>query len=193
MNRDLALLVQWLRSNKISVNTSKTEVILFKNKNKDIPLKKFSDDKTKSLSKKINFRLSGQKLNTTNNAKYLGLILDEHLIWDTQLHNLSIRSRSVGILAKLRHYLDYKTLLSVYYALFDSQVNYCIQCLGFVTQESFDKIESLQNKALRIIHFKSNRDSVKPLYVKSRILPIRKQLVVKNCLFAYDFFHNKLP
>ena len=36
INHDLALLVQWLRANKISLNTSKTEIVIFKPKHKII-------------------------------------------------------------------------------------------------------------------------------------------------------------
>ena len=81
-------------------------------------------------------------------------------------------SRSVGILSKLRHSLSYKTLISVYYALFDAHVNYCLQYLSFVTAEIMNKLSSLQNKALRIIHFKSQRDQTRPLYIQSKILTI---------------------
>ena len=176
MNQDLANLVQWLRANKISLNASKTEIILFKNQRKNI-------------TKNLNFRLSGQKIKLSSHVKYLGLILDENLTWDKQMHNLTLKF----ILAKLCHYLDYKTILSVYYALFDSHINYFLPNLGYTTVENLNKIELLQKKALRIIHFKSNMDTCKPLFVKSRILPINKQVALKNCLFAYDFLHNRLP
>ena len=33
INHDLSLLVQWLRANRISLNTSKTEIILFRTRN----------------------------------------------------------------------------------------------------------------------------------------------------------------
>lgn len=146
INRDLALLVHWLRANKISLNASKTEIILFKTKRKPI-------------TKKLNFRLSGQKLMTSTHAIYLGLTLDENLTWENHLHGLILKlSRSTGILAKLRHYLDYKTLISVYHALFESHVKYCLLTLGHTTRELLDKIEKLQNKALRIMHFKNPRE-----------------------------------
>ena len=162
VNRDLSILVQWLLANKISLNASKTEIILFRRNG--IP-----------ITKNLNFRLSGQRINISASAKYLGLILDEHLSWNKQLNELNLKlSRSTGILAKLRHYLDYKTLLSVYYSLFDSHVNYFLPYLGYTPAENLNKIETIQRKALRIIHFKSNRDSCQPLFVKSRILPISK-------------------
>ena len=48
INHDLSLLVQWLQANKISLNNSKTEINLFRTKNKKI-------------TKNLNFRISGQK------------------------------------------------------------------------------------------------------------------------------------
>ena len=36
INQDLASLVKWLRANKISLNTSKTELVIFKSKHKKI-------------------------------------------------------------------------------------------------------------------------------------------------------------
>ena len=102
-------------------------------------------------------------------------------------------SRSVGFLSKLRHYLNNKTLISVYYALIDSHINYCLQTLGYLTEQSWNKLEVLQNKALRIINFKPFRHSAKPLYIRSSILPIKRQLSLKNCLFGYDFVNKKLP
>ena len=52
INHDLKHLCQWLRSNKISSNASKTEIIILKHKQTII-------------TKHMNFRISGQKINTT--------------------------------------------------------------------------------------------------------------------------------
>ena len=177
----MSLLVQWLRANKISLNSSKTEIVIFR-------------DQRKTITKKLNFRLSGQRIHHSTHTKYLGLILDENLSWKQQLNNLAVKlARSTGMLAKLRYYLDYSTMISVYHALFNSHLTYCLPSLGFSLQNSFEQIERLQNKALKIIHFKGIRDSPRPLYAQSKILPVRKQLILRNCLFALDHLNNKLP
>ena len=99
---------------------------------------------------------------------YLGMTLDEHLDWSPELQNLFTKlSRAVGMLSRLRYYLQYNTLISIYYGLFNSHIDYCIQNLGFSNQASIEKIEKLQNKALRIIHFKGPRDPTRPLYESS--------------------------
>ena len=181
INEDLRNVVHWLRCNKISLNASKTEIIIFKNKNKPI-------------KKNVNFRLSGQKIFPSKKVKYLGIIIDENLSWKPHISLLLTKlSRATGILSKTRHYLQYKPLVSIYHSLFQSHLNYCIQTFGHVTNENMDKIRKLQNKALRIMHFKNNRDPVLPLFQQSGILPIDKQLILKNCLFAFDQQKKNLP
>ena len=69
ISHDLSLLVQWLRANRISLNTSKTEIILFQTKNKKI-------------TKNLNFRISGQKIDTIKQTKYLGEYLDDGFTWE---------------------------------------------------------------------------------------------------------------
>ena len=46
VNNDLIHIVEWLRAKKISINSVKTELILFRSKNKNI-------------AKNMNFRISG--------------------------------------------------------------------------------------------------------------------------------------
>ena len=57
VNRDLSLIFHWLRESKINLNASKTEIIIFRPKNKQI-------------TKYLNFRISDRKINTCRNVKY---------------------------------------------------------------------------------------------------------------------------
>ena len=181
VNEDLTHLVHWLRANKISLNASKTELVIFKKQNQ-------------GFTKHLNFRLSGQKLTPTKTTEYLGIILDENLNWDHHLSRLRTKlSNAVGILSKLRYYLDFTTLRSVYFALFESHLNYCLPCLGHTKVEQINQLASLQNKAIRIINFKKITDPVKPLFVNSRILPISKLRKYKNCFFAFDHMKGSTP
>ena len=104
--RLLSLLVQWLRANRISLNTSKTEIILFRRKNKKI-------------TKNLNFRISGQKIDTIKQAKYLAVYLDEGLTWKFQTGQIKSKlSRNCGLPAKLRYCIKPDLLRTVYFAIF---------------------------------------------------------------------------
>ena len=91
INRDLKLVVQWIRANKLSLNTSKTELVIFKPKNKII-------------SKHLNFCISGQKIKPSSRVKYLGIILQDDLHWNSHLTKLRKQlSRSIGLLSKIKY------------------------------------------------------------------------------------------
>ena len=65
-----------------------------------------------------------------NYIKYLGIMIDSHLNWKSQVSYISKKiKRNVGILSKLRHYVNLKTLtnliLLTYISIFDIW-NYCL-------------------------------------------------------------------
>ena len=132
VNHDLARLAIWPRANEISLNTKKTEIIIFRRKGKNI-------------NKNLNFRLSGQKLQLCTKVKYLGIIIDEHLSWVNQVNELCKKlSKTTGIIAKMRHFLSYKHLLGLHNALFESHLNYCLPTMGFLKREYLNQISSIQ-------------------------------------------------
>ena len=73
LNQDLKSLSQWLKANKFSLNVKKTELIIFHPKN------------TK-LDYGIKFKLNGRRLTPISAAKYLRILLDEHLFWTKQIN-----------------------------------------------------------------------------------------------------------
>ena len=78
MNHELKHLCQWIRSNKSSLNGSETEIIIFKNKQQ-------------TITKHFNFRVSGQKIHPTNTVKYLGVYLNDSLMWDTHIRVILLK------------------------------------------------------------------------------------------------------
>ena len=72
------------------------------------------------------------------------------LTWNDQIDYLSKKlSRSTGIFSKLRYYLDRTTLLQMYHSLFNSHLQYGILCWGSASATSLNKIQVLQNRAIR--------------------------------------------
>ena len=135
-----------VRANRISLNVSKTEIILF-------------HPKTKTITKHLNFRKSWQKVNIVKQTKYLGIYLDEHLTWNFQLDQIKRRlSRSCGLLAKLKYFTETDLLRTVYFAIFDSILRYEIQVWGQHGNQTIKETEKIQEKAIRIMSFKPKND-----------------------------------
>ena len=70
---------------------------------------------------------------------------------------------------------------------------YALQVWGQNKNTTFKEIEKLQNKAIRIMCFKSKLEPTKPLYRELKILKIRDLLTLNNCQFVQDHMIGKLP
>ena len=148
----------------------------------------------KNIDYDLKLKIDGKRIFLTNSVKYLGIHLDPHLHWKYHIHELSMKlSRATGMLSKIRHYVSYNTLISIYYAIFSSHMAYGCQIWGQKGNANRNKISILQNKILKRIHFKPNDETVNPLYHKSNILKFNDYVILQNFLFAYDHSHNTLP
>ena len=183
INQDLTTLCKWLRASKISLNAAKTEIIIFRRKNTQV-LKKF------------NFRLSGQKIEVTDQVKYQGILLNNTLTWDTHLNDLLKKlNRAIGLLAKIRHYTPKFSLKGIYYSLFNSHLIYRCQVWGQreIECQLLKTIGTLQDKAIRIINVLPNETPVQNIYKKDKILRIKDYIKLHNILFVRDCLENELP
>ena len=179
INHDLKLITVWLRANKIALNASKTGIVLFRSK-------------SQTIKKHLNFRISGQRIEPKQQVKYLGIILDEHLNWDTHFSNLKFKlNRAIGMLAKIRHYVvSLQTLKNIYFSIFHSHLIYGCQIWGQVANASLNRT---QNKALRVISFKHPTANSNALYFDLKILRYQDYIEILNCFFVYDCMKNILP
>ena len=111
VNAELSKVGNWLNSNKLSLNYFKTTYLLIEPKANNSTFHNF------------NVNLKGIKIQKSLSTKYLGVILDENLDWKLHIKYLHTKlSQAVGILAKLRHYLNRKNLVVMYYVFFYSHI-----------------------------------------------------------------------
>ena len=102
INQELKLLVQWLQSNKLSLNETKTEVIVFRSPWKHLP-------------HEPDIRINSYKLKLHSHIKYLGMLIDEVLSWNKQIDDICTKlARANGILSKIRYFVPKKTCVSVF-------------------------------------------------------------------------------
>ena len=112
LSKDLKQLALWLNANKISLNVTKTKVILFKSKNKQ-------------LDTDLKIKLCRKRLYTTTHVRYLGIFIDDKLKWNTYVNNIvSKLMRGNSILSKLRYYVNKEKLRTIYFATFHSYLTY---------------------------------------------------------------------
>ena len=112
VNLDMKNLTDWLNTNKISLNVKKTEVVIFKYKKK-------------KLECPIRIKLSRKRLYPSNSIRCLDVKVDENLNWKDHIHDIATRlNRANALLFKIRNYVTFNTLKSIYFAIIGSHRNY---------------------------------------------------------------------
>ena len=138
--------------------------------------------------------MNGKRLFHNNKIKYLGVNLDETLSGFEHCEEVSKKlSRANGILAKARHYVSLNHLKNIYYATFSSHLYYGCQVWGQSSQTIIDKISLLQRKSVRIMTNSDFNAHTDPLFKNLKILKVKDNLFLQNCLFVHDFFHDNVP
>ena len=101
-------------------------------------------------------------------------------------------ARSVGIIAEVSHYLSLNTLITLYHALLHSQLLYALPILASTYKTYLNKLEKLQNKALRIIFKTLLRDPLTPLYRRSGILKLNDLFDFEVAKLMHQIIHKKI-
>ena len=180
MNCDLRWLYRWLIANSISLNAAKTELIIFK--------------KPKMKTYNLKIKLNGTKLYPSNYTRYLGVFLDSDLSGISHCNQLLPKLRRAnGMLAKTRYHLLKKDLISLYYSIFSSILNYGSQIWGLLSNPALHKIDRLQKSAVRIITFSDYDAHTATIFRELRILKFHDYIKLQNILFVYDFKKGSLP
>ena len=92
-------------------------------------------------------------------------------------------NQAIGILSKLRNNISLKTLKVTYHSLFSFHLQNGSQLWGHTNLTNQNKIQKLQNRALRKILFKKQQDSIRQYYKELQILKFPDLLYLQNCLF----------
>ena len=138
----------WLAAsaNQLSINMTKTEFMLIASRQK---LQSLSSDPPV-------LEMNGERISQVHSSKSLGVIIDEHLSWNTHIDNLAKKVGSaLGAIKRIRNCIPHKTLLSIYQGLVQTHFDYCSVVWGNCGSTLKSKLQKLQNRASRIVTFSS--------------------------------------
>ena len=119
--------------------------------------------------------------------------IDENLNWEQHIHDIAIKlNRANALLFTIRNYVNKHILRTIYFAIFDSHINYTNLIWG-QNLHAVNRIVILQKKALRIMNFQSRDSHSSPLFKSNRILKLEDKVLKENILFINKSFNNLLP
>ena len=138
--------------------------------------------------------MEGTKLERVKETRYLGVIIDEKLNWNSHVQH--IKSKIVKgsyILSKLRHYVNLKTLKLVYFSLIYPHLNYCITSWGSTSGSTLKPLFRLQKKIVRIITFSSFTCHSPPLFANLNLLPLDQIYNLNLSVLIHKIYNKTSP
>ena len=122
------------------------------------------------------------------------MILNDRVTRSDQIDHLSKRLFcSAGIFSKLRYYIDTKTMIEMYHALFNSKLQYGIICWGATSTTNINKLQVLQNKAIRNMNKAPRYYRLDNYYLNHRILKVQELYQLEIAKFMHSHSHGNLP
>lgn len=161
-------LSSWYQNNKLSVNTTKSEIMLV-------------TSNRRVISDQLNIMINGENLKYVECANYLGMKIDCHLSWNDYIDKLcsSVASK-LHVLRRLKGTVSQNVMSKIYCSMIQPCIDYGISVWGQTNEYNLLRIQRLQNYAARLIT--NNFD-----YINSRGVNIVKNLkwmtVKQRCMY----------
>ena len=172
INCELKLLSEWFNENKLALNVSKTKFMIFHLRHQKPP-----DD--------FKVFIGETELEQVKTTKFLGVIINETLSWDDHMSYIASKlSRMNGVLARLKRQLPSHVMKTIYNSLFASSMQFGISVWGGASNKQFNRLVTLQKKAVRHITCSKYNSHTSPIFKKLKLLKL-SDCYKLNCAKIY--------
>lgn len=180
IQRDLNLLNDWFKLNLLTINTSKTNYVIFAAKNKII-------------NNNIQLTINGQTIQRKTKETYLGLILDNYLNWKPQIKKLKSKLTSLtGTIRCIARNLPRKVKYIIYNSLVKPHLDYLIELWGTAAKTNINILQTAQNKLIKTLFNYNYRTSTQKIYAETKLMNLNQTYVYYTCLLVHKIFHNEI-
>ena len=179
MNSELDLIVEWLQTNKLSINITKCHFMIFS---------------TTDSVHTSNVKIAQTDIDEVFHTKFLGVIIDNKLTWKNHINYIKSKiSKGLGILCRARKFLNLQSLKTLYYSFVYPYLCYCVELWGFTYKTYLESLFLVQKKIIRLLNNADYLENTDALFKNDKILPMSKIPVFRVCIFLYKYESNKLP
>ena len=179
VNNDLAIIAEWLKVNKLSLNIKKTHFMCFSAKNKSRP--------------GIALQIDGEAIAEVNKSKFLGVVIDNKLSWKDHISFVCRKvARGIGVIIKARKVLYNESLKCLYYSFIYPYMIYCNQVWGSACKTNIEPLQVLQKRAVRIILGVHPRSPSEPLFTTLKFLNCKNIFKYLIGRLMYRIYHGEL-
>ena len=166
--------VNWCDANALTINAAKTKLMVFASRSKV------------KRCKNIAVKIGTDKLKLVPYFNYLGITLDSTLNFSKHITTVvQLICHKMSLLAKLKRYLRDETAILIYKTMLLPYFDYADVIFCKANKKDTDKLQSLQNKCLRICMGKERRFDTNRAHklTSSPFLVDRREAHVCNFMF----------
>ena len=184
LETDVNVISKFLKNKGLELTPDKCNLVIFNKKGINVD--------------KYRVRVNNIAIRPSNYTKFLGMYLDRKLNWQVHINNLINKcDLPLRILSCMRGNwwgADPKILLMLYKSLVRSKLEYCAFLISPSTDSYFEKLQKIQNKALRLALGYRNSTPINVMHAESKVplLVYRfKYLGYKYVLKCLSFLNNR--
>ena len=174
VSEDLGVLLKWCINNKLTININKTKNMLFGTRNM---LKR---------GVRNDILINGTKVQYVNHFNYLGIKLDSSLTFELHATEcLRMVAHKLYLLGRMRKYISTEQAITIYKSKIVPYFDYGDIFLMSITSKTKQKLQKLQNRALRICLEAEGRTSVNMLHNTCYVSKLDDRRTIHLLNFTY--------
>ena len=160
LNEELRKIKEWTTANRLTINTDKTELLLFSNR-------QVNSSDTDIVFDEIPVAYRDQ-------ARFLGVTIDENLNFKAHIDNVNTKvSRLAGILYRIKNNLTLKARKTFYNSFILPYLSYNVINWGNTNETHLKPLYLTQKRIIRCITNANYLDSTTPLFYNLSILKLQ--------------------
>ena len=160
----LDIMCTWFLQNGMKINASKTELLMCGDRRQ-----------LARIPRPACITFLGERLESTDEVKNLGVIMDKNLTWESHVKHVSNRCFGILVgLANAKHVLPRGVLPRLVDSLVMSHVRYCVQVYGSAGCVTLEKIQRVFNFAAKIISNRRKYDHISDVMIELEWLSSRQ-------------------
>ena len=210
-NMILKCINDYMKGNLLHINNEKCCYVHFKPRN-------CSHTEESSFEPKLH--IHDCEVPEVESTKFLGVTIDNKLSWLPHIDTLCKKLKSAcSLLKRMRHNIPAEHFKSIYYALFESHLSYCITVFGNAHKTMTSRLFVLQKHCIRVLFgdlkafidkhstcsrtrsFENQRlghefyckEHTKPLFNEQQILSFRNLYIYQICTETLKILKFKYP
>ena len=170
---------RWSTTNKITINQTKSKVVLF-------GARKGMIEHTSGP------KLGEMRLDIAQNYKYLGLVLDTNLTYSDCVKDILKKvAHKIWLLAKLKNYISNKTATLLYKTMVLPYFDYADIVYHAAPAPMLMKLQRMQNQGLKICGAVKRRFSTREIHVRLQLPKLEERQIMHLKVHAFHQVHTQ--